>query len=260
MPGGEPFYFPGGDTGCLLLHGLNAVPQEMLWLGKYLRDTRGYTIYGPRLAGHGTTVRDLRRTTWEDWYGGALDAYRLLRQSCRRVFVLGLSLGGLLSLHLGTREALDAVVDLAGPLAFDQPLMPYARYLKVVWHYTRKDAGASFQRMDHRMRAIQAEQGEPVIGRQSYGQFPIASLAQLYALMQITAERLPRLTCPLLLIYSGSDRTVPVRNMELVASRVGTPPEHLRRLLLKESDHLLTLDVEKDAVFEAVGSFLDRYA
>jgi carboxylesterase len=259
MPGGEPFFFPGGDTGCLLLHGLNAVPQEMLWLGKYLRDTRGHTIYGPRIVGHGTTVQDLRRMTWEDWYGSALDVYRLLRQICRRVFVLGLSNGGLLSLHLGTREAPDAVVDLAGPLVFDQPLMPYARYLKIVWRYTAKDTGEGFQRMDRRMRAIQAEQEEPVIGRRAYGQFPLASLAQLYALMQITTERLPWLTCPLLLIYSEGDRTVPVRNMELVASRAGTPPEHLHRLLLKESDHLLTLDVEKDTVFEAVGSFLDRY-
>lgn len=40
VPGGEPFFFPGGSTGCLLLHGFTVMPQEMLWLGEDLRQLR----------------------------------------------------------------------------------------------------------------------------------------------------------------------------------------------------------------------------
>ena len=260
MPGGEPFFFRGNETGCLLLHGLNAVPQEMLWLGKYLHAERGYTVYGPRIAGHGTVIQDLRRTTWQDWYGSALDGYRVLRQQCERVFVLGLSNGGLLSLYLGTQEQPDAIVDMAGPLQFDQRLMPYARYLKMVWRYTAKNLGERFQRIDARMREIQIQQHEPVIGRVAYHQFPLSSLAQMYELQQITQAQLGKLTAPLLLVYSEGDQTVPFRNMALVEQGVGTPAENLHRLHLKESDHLLTLDVEKDTVFETVVGFLDHYA
>lgn len=259
MPGGEPFFFRGGRVGCLCVHGLNATPQEMLWLGKSLA-ARGYTVYGPRLTGHGTTIQDMRHTTWHDWYGVVLDGYHLLRQQCDRVFVIGLSLGGVLSLHLGTRETPDGVIDLAGPLVLDNPLLPYARYLKIAWRYTRRNLDDNHRRIDQRMREIQARQDEPVIGRAAYGHFPVASLAELYDLGQVTLERLPRLTAPLLLIYSEADRTVPIRNLEMVALRAGTPPTHLHRLRLTRSDHLLTLDEEMETVFETVASFVDNYA
>ncbi len=259
LPGGAPFFFRGGPVGCLCLHGLQAVPQEVRWLGERLA-AQGCTVYGPRLAGHGTSVADLRRTTWQDWYGSALDGYHILRGQCRRVFVLGLSLGGLLALYLAAQEQPDGVVSMASMLELDLPLLPYARYLKWLWRYTRKRRDAHFHRIDARLREIQARRGEPVIGRASYGQFPIASLAELYALMQVARPRLPALTAPLLLIHSEADRTVPVRNQALIAGLVGTPKEDLHTLRLRTCDHLLTLDVEMDTVFEAVTAFVARYA
>ena len=259
-PGGAPFFFPGGDeVGCLCLHGLQALPQEMLWLGKYLAG-QGYTVYGPRIAGHGTDITHLRRTHWEDWYGSALDGYTILRQMCRKVFVIGLSMGGALALHLGTREQPDGVAALAAPLGFDQAMLPYARYLKWVWRYTAKNLDENFYRIDKRMRQIQSAQGEPEIGRAAYGHFPVASLAELYEMMGIVKGRLSRLTAPIQLVYSEGDRTVPFWNLEAVRSGVGTPPEHVHALTLQRSDHLLTLDVDMDTVFETVASFVARYA
>ncbi len=259
IPGGEPFFYKGGAVGCLCLHGLQAMPQEVRWLGQHLAD-RGYTVYGPRLAGHGTDITDLRRVHWRDWYGSALDAYRVLRQQCERVFVAGLSMGGLLSLCLGAREKPDGIACLAGPLELDQPLLPYAHRLKTVWRYTSQTPDANHLRIDKRMRALQAERQEPVIGRASYGYFPIAALAQLYDLQQETRARLAGLTAPLLLVYSEGDPTVPFRNLDLVESLAGTPPQDRHTLRLTESGHLLTLDVEMEQVFAAVGDFVARYA
>ncbi|GAB4574614.1 MAG: alpha/beta fold hydrolase [Anaerolineae bacterium] len=258
MPGGEPFFFRGGEVGCLCVHGLNATPQEVYWLGKHLAG-HGYTVYGPRLTGHGTSIQDMRHTTWHDWYGVVLDGYRILRQQCERVFVMGLSLGGVLSLYLATQEQPDGVVDMAGPLALPNRMLPYARYLKVVWHYTRKNLDENHYRIDRRLREIQARHGEPQVGRVAYGHFPVASLAELYDLQQVTLARLSQLNAPLMLIYSEGDRTVPVANMDLVASRVGTPPADVHRLRLTQSDHLLTLDVEMETVFETVAGFVDHY-
>jgi carboxylesterase len=259
-PGGAPFFFRGGDVGCLCLHGLTALPQEMRWLGEHLA-AQGYTVCGPRIAGHGTSLHDLARTRWQDWYGSALDAYHLLRGQCRKVFVLGLSMGGTLALHLGTREQPDGVVAMAAPLEFDQPLMPYARLLKYVLPYaTDGKPDENHLRIDRRMREIQAQRGEAVLGRCSYGRFPTASIAELYALMQVTAARLNRLTVPLLLIYSEGDQTVPFRNLAKVASLVGTPPEHRSQLHLTASGHLLTLDVDMEQVFRAAADFIARYA
>ena len=65
VPNAQAFYLPAGPTGCLLLHGFSANPEEMRWLGDYLSG-QGHTILGVRLAGYGTTQR-LARTRWANW-------------------------------------------------------------------------------------------------------------------------------------------------------------------------------------------------
>jgi carboxylesterase len=47
VPNSEPFFFPGGPTGCLLMHGFTAMPEEMLPLGEFL-DSWGYSVLGMR--------------------------------------------------------------------------------------------------------------------------------------------------------------------------------------------------------------------
>ena len=43
LDGAEPFYFAGGSTGVLLLHGLTGSPAEMRLLGEAL-SKEGFTI------------------------------------------------------------------------------------------------------------------------------------------------------------------------------------------------------------------------
>src|SRR4030095_16396304 len=95
MPGAEPYFHRGGKVGCLCLHGFTASPAEVKWFAQHLA-AEGYTVYAPRLAGHGTRPQDLARTRWTDWYASASDGYHLLRQQCEKVFVCGMSMGGLL--------------------------------------------------------------------------------------------------------------------------------------------------------------------
>jgi carboxylesterase len=60
IPGAEPSLLRAGPSSCLLLHGFTANPEEMQFLADDLH-RRGHTVLNVRLAGHGTTPRDLRR-------------------------------------------------------------------------------------------------------------------------------------------------------------------------------------------------------
>ena len=105
-----------GDVGVVLVHGFTGTPYEMRFLGEQLADA-GFRVHGLRLPGHGTRVRDLDATTWRDWADAVEDAFDALALSCRRVAVVGQSLGGLLALHLaGRRPDVAAVGSLATPL------------------------------------------------------------------------------------------------------------------------------------------------
>jgi carboxylesterase len=55
IPGAGSFFFEGGDTGCLLIHGFTGTPQNIRPLGDFLA-RRGLTVLAPRLHGHGTSL------------------------------------------------------------------------------------------------------------------------------------------------------------------------------------------------------------
>ncbi len=103
-PAAQPYFFQGRDTGCLLIHGFTGSPPELLPLGKYLAE-RGCAVSAPLLAGHGTRVDDLVKTSWQDWLQSAVDGLSQLREEpIKRIFLIGISMGGLLGLMLAAEE------------------------------------------------------------------------------------------------------------------------------------------------------------
>src|SRR5574341_92283 len=114
-PHGQPFFFRGGPTGCLLVHGFTGAPGEMRWLGEYLA-AQGHTVLGVRLTGHGTSPEDLTQVTWRHWLGCAVDGWQILRDQCERVFVMGLSMGGMTAINIAAEFPAAGIVPLSTPI------------------------------------------------------------------------------------------------------------------------------------------------
>nr|MCU0514853.1 alpha/beta fold hydrolase [Anaerolineae bacterium] len=141
-PGAAPRFHRGDSTGCLVLHGFMASPAEVGWLSDYLAQKHHFTVYTPRLMGHGLAPEHMARMRWQDWYAQALDGYHLLRAQCATVYVVGHSMGGLLALLLAGAEAVEAVVCAAAPLTPPSRRMPYAHWLRLVLPYTQHPTAA----------------------------------------------------------------------------------------------------------------------
>jgi len=97
----DPFVLGEGPDACLLLHGLTGSPAEMRPVGEALA-AAGFRAVGPLLPGHGTTPEDLDITTRADLVQAAESALLSL-EGARRIFLCGLSVGGLLAIHLAAR-------------------------------------------------------------------------------------------------------------------------------------------------------------
>jgi len=250
MPGAQPYFHRGGSIGCLCLHGFMASPAEVRWLGEHLAGD-GLTVYIPRLAGHGTHYRDMERMRWRDWYGTALDGYHILRQQCERVFVAGLSMGGMLALLLASSLPLDGAAVLAAPVVFNTWRMAHARRIKYIRRYTRQPDRSGLPRL---IRDEQARRGEPVLGRVRYDDWSTAAVGELYALSNVVRRALPQITAPLLLIYSQADKTVSPDNAAIIARSVSS--KTVEQHLLQHSEHILTQHVERETVFALVAAFI----
>jgi carboxylesterase len=86
---------------------------------------------------------------------------------------------------------------------------------------------------------------------------PVAALGSLVDLGEHLLDKLGEVRTPTLLMHSLEDHTVPYDCMDAIAHRLGTV--EYQKVTLKESFHVLTLDVERDRVFAAVGDWFDRY-
>ena len=251
----EAFSFGSGERGVLLVHGFTGSPFEMRLAGEDLA-RRGFAVDGVKLAGHADTTRALAATTWHDWYRSAEDAVTRLRARVggRRVAVVGLSMGGLLTLELARqhRDALACIGVLSAPLWLPPQAEKFARVtarLPIVRGLALpKLAGSDIR--DREMKARNAH-AVPKAG------MPLPALASLVELGAYLRDKLGDVKTPTLIMHSERDHTVPYECMDAIANRLGT--SEYRKVTLKESYHVITLDLERDKVFATVAEWVGAY-
>jgi carboxylesterase len=248
IPTTEPFFFPGGRTGVLLIHGFTGTPKEMRWMGEYLSQ-QGLTCLGIRLNGHATDPEDMRRSHWTDWTASVEDGFHLLSGSVDRIFLIGLSMGGVLSLLMSTRMKVAGVVVISTPyqLPNDRSLWSLRLYSLLV-RYAPKSTevpGASW--FD---KAAYAE-------HISYPQNPVRSAVELKLLLNEMRSALPQVRKPVLLIHSKDDPYVLPENMEKIYAGLTNASDKIK-LYVTESGHVVTRDAARGRVFEAVGEFIRK--
>lgn len=237
MHGAEPFFLPGGRRGVLLVHGFTGSPAEMRLFGEFLQ-ARGFTVFSPRLCGHGTSVADMAETAWPQWYGSVEDGYHLLAAHCDKVCIAGLSMGGLLALKLAAEYPVSKIALLSTPVFLTEkrlPLLPLFRLFRNVMPKKRR-------RMD-----------VPPIYSVAYDQVPLRSLESLLALIKHVDSLLTDIIMPTLIIQSRVEHTVLPASALYLYNRLGSSDKTLH--WLERSGHIVTLDTEREQVFQAVADF-----
>ena len=65
MKDAEEFFFEGNHVGVLVIHGFTGSTQSVRYLGEMFAEA-GFTVYGPRLTGHGTAPENMEKASYED--------------------------------------------------------------------------------------------------------------------------------------------------------------------------------------------------
>lgn len=244
-----PFRFAGDRRGLLLLHGFVGTPFEMRPLGQALA-RRGFTVHGPLLAGHAPGLRDLGGTAWPDWYASVEAALEELRADCDVVGVCGLSLGGLLTLELARRRRAEvrAIATLAAPLFI-------ARVLTVAIRSSQRSSLLRRLAVPKLIGSDIADREMRRLNPRPAGGMPVRALGSLVELMDHVRPRVGEIDRPALVVHGRRDHTVPPASADAIANGLRGPVE---RMTLERSFHVLTLDVEREALFRRVGDFFEQ--
>jgi len=233
---------------CLLIHGFTSGPKEMRWLGEYLNE-QGYTCLGIRLAGHATAPEDMIRSNWTDWIASVEDGYHLLRGVMEDIFLVGLSMGGALSLLMSTRLDVQGVVAMSTPYKLkDDPRLPFIGFISRFHPYipkSRYPPGTGWFDQDAWK------------GHISYPKNPVRSLGELNKLLGEMHKALPKVDVPVLLIHSKDDTYVLPESIELIYNDLENASDK-KKLYITGSGHVVTRDAAHRQVFEAVVEFIRR--
>ncbi len=243
IPGAEPFGHDGGDTGVLLVHGFTGTPQSMRPWGAFLAEA-GLTVSCPLLPGHGTHWQEMNTTTWHDWFGAADDAFNRLRERCPTVFIMGLSMGGTLTLRLAEVHgpAVAGVVTVNPSLGTDRRVAALAPVLS---------------RFVPCVIGVGSDIKAPGTEEIAYRRLPLRAFVSLRELWTVTVADLGRITSPILTFRSRVDHVVEAMSGRILLE--GATSCAVSERILENSYHVATLDNDRQTIFQGSLQFVDTH-
>ncbi len=234
VPGAEPWAADGEHVGVLVLHGFTGSPKSVRPWGEAL-SAEGWAVRVPRLPGHGTTWQEMNRTTWQDWYAEADRNLRQLQAECEHVVVMGLSMGGTLTLRLAEQHGSDiAGLVLVNPAVHTERIDRFL--LPVLQAFVPSFPG------------ITNDIAKPGVDEGGYDRIPLKAAHSLSALWRIVKEDIGKVTQPLLLFRSAEDHVVEPSNAAYVLANVSSTDK--REIVLHDSYHVATLDHDAEVIHE----------
>ena len=263
----KSFSVGSGKTGFLLFHGLGGTPLELKIVAKGLA-RNGFRVHCCQLAGHCGTPADLTATTWQDWYVSAEAALDQLRTECDTVIAGGLSMGGVLALHLAAKRPDDVhgLALFAPTLWYDGWSMPWysSGFLftlgmlvpgihHIVTRLCRFTESEPYGIKDPALRAI-------VIAAIRSGDStqagilvtPAAAIRQLWLLVREVKKELPQIRTPALIVQAREDDLSGISNTEYLQRHLGGLVD---TLILDDSYHIVTVDRQRDLLIESAVAF-----
>lgn len=239
----SPFFHRGGPAGCVLFHGIGGTPANVRVVADELV-RRGYTVYAPLLAGHGTTVRAFGRSNEREWIDSAMAACeRLKEEGCTAVVPIGLSLGGIVSGQVAARRA-----DCAGAVLICAPLkmklfLRVSKWLSLfipyVWYGEHDHHDPAFWQYSRMLNGLATR-----------------SLVCLDRMSRDLIGRLKDIRCPVLAVWAKYDNKVDEESQNILRGGLNADIPY-RSVLMTESPHGCTYSGEREKVAVTVADAVD---
>lgn len=244
----------------VLVHGIAEHGGRYKYVGEKLA-AAGYAVYAPDHHGHG--LSDGHRANIGSMSGVADDVQRTMDCATRRHpdvphFVIGHSLGGLISLYYATRSQVALAGLIVSAPAIDVPIVSKVqRITGTLLSKVAPNAGA--MKLDSaglsRDPAVVAVYDSDSLNFR--GKVPVRTLTEgLHAIEKVRA-RLPKLTLPLLVLHGADDPLVAASGSEYVAATAGSDDVTLK--IYPGLLHEILNEPERDEVIGDIVTWMDKH-
>lgn len=264
-----------------LVHGITGTPAEMRYLARKIARHK-WDVYATTLPGHCTRLRDLLKTSEQDWMNHVHAQLAFLRERYDYVFVAGLSAGGLLALLGSMAVNVNGVGVLSPTIIYDGWNTPWSHAIlplamKVVprplqhifFHVDGSPFGIKDAALQARMRAAYSlirvlrewlgcwwarrkthadthTLPPPLAATQGYPLFPLKTLTDMDRLIRRVRTRMGEVTTPTMILQAREDDMTSPRNAYLVHDEIASTEKQM--ILLEDCYHVITVDKQRAAV------------
>lgn len=248
---GEPFFMHNifNTRGVILIHGYMAAPEEIRLLAEKLYRA-GYSVYGVRLRGHGTTPEDLSERVWQDWNESVNRGYVVMKNSVSEFAMAGFSTGAGLALLQAAQkgEKLKAVVSISAPLRLKDikaSLTGAVSFFNTILKKFKIEKG--------KMEFVPNVPENPDI---NYSRNPISGTYQLGKLMKYVETNLSKVTIPALIIQATGDPVVNPQSADEIYSKISSMTKEMVKI--KSNRHGIVRGKELKEVADEMISFFNN--
>jgi carboxylesterase len=241
---------PKKPFGVLILHGFTSSlecvseiepPMKKLGLPTRMPILRGHCAESPEA---------LRGVKWQDWLADGESALLDLLKEANKVIIVGLSMGGLVTLDLAAKypDKVDSIVlaaaavQLANPLAPNRPLSflrPVIKLLFKKWTVVPVRADPSLLQYDN-----------------NYPWAPMDSIDQLLEYMGESRKTLPKVKVPALILQSRKDEVVVPESANIIYDGIATPKKDKKIIWYEVTNHEMFRDCEREKIIKDIEKYV----
>ena len=228
--------------GVMIIHGFSSTTFETHPLAQFL-SRKGFRVSARNLPGHGTTVEDCNATKYTDWLRFVDENLAELSAECDELYVIGLSMGGVLGLYLASLFPINKLVLGATVLNFKEPFKVNYIVPLVNRFIVKQKKVKKFTKNKHKRYS-------------GYDHYPLIALNEFRKLNNYVIKRLKRVKCPTLYVHSKIDKLSVPSNVDLVMNNISS--EIKNKLIVENASHHLFYDSQdKEQIFNRIYDFIN---
>lgn len=241
IEGGEPIIIEndGAKAAIVCLHGFCATPYEIKPVAKALGNA-GFHVVGPAIPGHAIAPEEkgleiLSKLTYEGWIEAIEAIVEDLSARYDKIFLYGQSMGGALALAVATSKKVAGVAVTGAAIRLQMLAHVFGPILSIF--------NKNFKRS--------ALPGSPP--NVTYDHRPSKAIYQLILLGKHVRRHLHEIECPILVVHSAIDDTVPIKVPDIIKKKATRADVKIK--WFNESSHVYTLDLSAGAIIGCIKAF-----
>ena len=237
---------PESNIGIYLIHGFSSTTYELKLLAEVLAD-QGHHVVLNNLPGHGTNIDDCNQYQYNDWLDYSKIEFAKLCSSCDEVFIIGCSMGAVISLYLASIFPVSGIIVGGTVLKFKLFFNTYYLNTMLCHILKKRDKKLTFPK-----------EIRDTIEFYGYNQYPLIALNEFRKMNNMVLKKLKDIKCPILMIHSNNDNVSIKENVDVIVSNIASDKQEILEL---EYAHHNMFDTNKDTpvINKKIINFIKTY-